>query len=33
FQTKLVGVVNEIKKQGSSKYAIIDVSSGEPSVR
>jgi cell division protein FtsQ len=33
FQTKLVGVVNEIKKQGSNKYAIIDVSSGEPSVR
>jgi hypothetical protein len=29
----LVGVVNEIKKQGSNKYAIIDVSSGEPSVR
>jgi cell division septal protein FtsQ len=33
FQTKLVGVVNEIKKQGSNKYATIDVSSGEPSVR
>lgn len=33
FQTKLVGVVNEIKKLGSSKYATIDVSSGEPSVR
>ncbi|MFZ9427284.1 MAG: FtsQ-type POTRA domain-containing protein [Ilumatobacteraceae bacterium] len=33
FQAKLVGVVNEIKKQGSNKYATIDVSSGEPSVR
>jgi len=33
FQVKLVGVVNEIKKQGSNKYATIDVSSGEPSVR
>lgn len=33
FQTKLVGVVNEIKKQGSNKFATIDVSSGEPSVR
>ena len=33
FQAKLVGVVNEIKRQGSRRYAIIDVSSGEPSVR
>ena len=33
FQTKLVGVINEIKRQGSSPYSIIDVSSGEPSVR
>lgn len=33
FQAKLVGVVNEIKKQGSNKYATIDVTSGEPSVR
>jgi hypothetical protein len=29
----LVGVVNEIKRQGSRRYAIIDVSSGQPSVR
>jgi cell division protein FtsQ len=33
FQVKLVGVVNEIKRQGSRRYAIIDVSSGQPSVR
>jgi cell division protein FtsQ len=33
FQVKLVGVVNEIKRQGSSRYAVIDVSSGQPSVR
>jgi cell division protein FtsQ len=33
FQAKLVGVVNEIKRQGSRRYAIIDVSSGQPSVR
>lgn len=33
FQVKLVGVVNEIKRQGISRYAIIDVSSGQPSVR
>jgi len=32
FQVKLVGVVNEIKRQGSRRYAIIDVSSGQPSV-
>ncbi|MEY3071391.1 MAG: putative cell division protein FtsQ [Actinomycetota bacterium] len=33
FQVKLVGVVNEIKRQGSRRYAIIDVSSGQPSIR
>lgn len=33
FQGKLVGVINEIKRQGSSPYSVIDVSSGEPSVR
>ena len=33
FQLKLVGVVNEIKRQGSNRYAVIDVSSGQPSVR
>jgi cell division protein FtsQ len=33
FQAKLVGVVNEIKRQGARRYAIIDVSSGQPSVR
>jgi len=33
FQTKLVGVINEIKRQGSSPYSVIDVSSGDPSVR
>lgn len=33
FQVKLVGVVNEIKRQGSNRYAAIDVSSGQPSVR
>ena len=33
FQAKLVGVVNEIKRQRSRRYAIIDVSSGQPSVR
>jgi len=33
FQVKLVGVVNEIKRQGSDRYAVIDVSSGQPSVR
>jgi len=33
FQNKLVGVVNEIKRLGSNRYAIIDVSSGAPSVR
>jgi len=33
FQVKLVGGVNEIKRQGSRRYAIIDVSSGQPSVR
>ena len=33
FQDKLVGVVNEIKRQGSRSYSVIDVSTGEPSVR
>lgn len=33
FQDKLVGLVNEIKRQGSSSYSVIDVSTGEPSVR
>ena len=33
FQAKLVGVVNEIKRQGTNRYAVIDVSSGQPSVR
>ena len=33
FQTKLVGVINEIKRQGSSPYSVIDVSTGDPSVR
>ena len=33
FQAKLVGIVNEIKRQGTNRYAVIDVSSGQPSVR
>lgn len=33
FQVKLVAVVNEIKRQGSRSYTIIDVSTGEPNVR
>ncbi len=33
FQVKLVAVVNEIKRQGTNRYAVIDVSSGQPSVR
>ena len=33
FQSKLVGLVNEIKRQGTRRYATIDVSSGQPSVR
>ena len=33
FQVKLVGVVNEIKRQGTNRYAVIDVSSGQPSIR
>lgn len=33
FQVKLVGVVNEIKRRGISRYTVIDVSSGQPSVR
>lgn len=33
FQDKLVALVNEIKRQGSRSYSIIDVSSGEASVR
>ena len=33
FQVKVVAVVNEIKRQGTNRYAVIDVSSGQPSVR
>lgn len=33
FQDKLVALVNEIKRQGSRSYSVIDVSSGEASVR
>jgi cell division protein FtsQ len=33
FQTKLVALVNEIKRQGSRSYSVIDVSTGEASVR
>jgi len=33
FQDKLVALVNEIKRQGSRSYSIVDVSSGEASVR
>ena len=33
FQEKLVALVNAIKREGSSRYSVIDVSSGEASVR
>lgn len=33
FQEKLVALVNEIKRQGSRRYSVIDVSTGDPSVR
>lgn len=33
FQVKLVAVVNEIKRQGTRSYTVIDVSTGEPNVR
>lgn len=33
FQLKLVAVVNEMKRQGSRSYTVIDVSTGEPNVR
>ncbi|MEI8391072.1 MAG: FtsQ-type POTRA domain-containing protein [Actinomycetes bacterium] len=33
FQIKLVGIVNEMKRQGTNRYSVLDVSSGEPSVR
>lgn len=33
YQAKLVGVINEIKRQGSRSYTVIDVSTGEPNVR
>lgn len=33
FQAKLVALVNEIKRQGSRSYSVIDVSTGEASVR
>lgn len=33
YQAKLVGVINEIKRQGTKSYSVIDVSTGEPNVR
>lgn len=33
FQVKLVAVVNEMKRQGTRSYTVIDVSTGEPNVR
>lgn len=33
FQVKLVAVVNEMKRQGSRSYTVVDVSTGEPNVR
>lgn len=33
FQVKLVAVINEMKRQGSRSYTVIDVSTGEPNVR
>lgn len=33
FQDKLVALLNEIKRQGSRSYSVIDVSTGEASVR
>jgi cell division protein FtsQ len=33
FQVKLVAVVNEMKRQGSRSYTVIDVATGEPNVR
>jgi hypothetical protein len=33
YQAKLVGVINEIKRQGTKSYTVIDVSAGEPNVR
>lgn len=33
YQAKLVGVINEIKRQGTKSYTVIDVSSGDPNVR
>ena len=33
FQEKLVALVNAIKREGSARYSVIDVSSGEASVR
>lgn len=33
YQAKLVGVINEIKRQGTRSYTVIDVSTGEPNVR
>ena len=33
YQAKLVGVINEIKRQGTRSYTVIDVSAGEPNVR
>lgn len=33
YQAKLVGIINEIKRQGTRSYTVIDVSTGEPNVR
>ena len=33
FQVKLVAVDNEMKRQGSRSYTVIDVSTGEPTVQ
>jgi cell division protein FtsQ len=33
FQVKLVAVINEMKRQGTRSYTVIDVSTGEPNVR
>jgi cell division protein FtsQ len=33
FQEKLVALVNAIKREGSSRYSVVDVSTGEASVR
>jgi cell division protein FtsQ len=33
YQAKLVGLINEIKRQGTKSYTVIDVSAGDPIVR